>query len=74
MPTKIIYVALLDEGTDCWRPVDAVQLNKDTYRIVNPPIEDERWQFESGDVVHCRERVFADGELLLEAFELASSD
>ena len=69
-----IYVSLLNDGTNCWRPVEAVQINKNIYRITNPSIEDEQWQFETGDVVRCRERVSPNNELFLEAYELAPQD
>jgi hypothetical protein len=69
--TCTIYVPLLDEGTDCWRPVQAVELGGNVYCIITARGEDERWQFETGNLVRCRERISADGERFLEAFELA---
>jgi hypothetical protein len=52
---KNIYVYLLDEGTDVWRPIEAVPVGDDVYRIVseNPYPEDEHWQFSAGDLVRC---------------------
>jgi hypothetical protein len=35
-PTEI-YMALLDEGVDVWRPVLAERLHDDVYRIVDQP-------------------------------------
>ena len=57
-----IYVYLLEEGTDSWRPVQAVPLENDTYRIVseNPDPEDEQWQFTTGDVVRCIPKMLRD--------------
>jgi hypothetical protein len=43
--TTQIYVYLLDEGTDVWRPVEAMQLTEGVYRIASEPAEDEKWQF-----------------------------
>jgi hypothetical protein len=57
----VIYVPLLNEGTDCWRPVEAEQVRGDTYRIVGPKPEDETWPVAAGDVVRCERRRFADG-------------
>jgi hypothetical protein len=59
----LIYVALLDEGVDVWRPVMAEKVAGDTYRIVgeNTSPEDERWAFTTGEVVHCEERRSSDG-------------
>lgn len=71
MPTKAnleeqtvstIYVALLGEGTDCWRPVPAVRLSSGVYRIVSTKPEGEIWQFQPGDVVRCKEQQFCEGD------------
>ena len=66
-----IYVALLDESVEVWRPVDATHVDADSYRIlgVNEAPEDERWEFEEGTLVRCRARSFADGSAGLVAFE-----
>jgi hypothetical protein len=62
-----IYVYLLDEGTDVWRPVEAVHVGEDRYRImsVNVDPEDERWQFSTGDVVRCSRRALSGGPALV---------
>ena len=36
---ETIYVALLDEGIDVWRPVEAERLSPDRYRILYPPCD-----------------------------------
>jgi hypothetical protein len=43
-----IYVALLDEGVDVWRPVEAKRLSADRYLIVDQDYDPaiERWEFE----------------------------
>ncbi len=71
-----IYVALLDEGVDVWRPVQAVCEHGDCYRIIssNPDPEDESWQFLEGDVVRCRSRTFTGGEIGLVAYAKARGD
>lgn len=63
-----IYVALLDESVDVWRPVLAKPLYDDVYRIVDQPYDraDERWQFEPGDDVVCAPTE-ADGVRILAA-------
>jgi hypothetical protein len=63
-----IYVSLLNEGTDCWRPVKAESLAEGLFRITDSQPEDEQWEFQPGQVVRCRERAFQDGEGLV-AFE-----
>lgn len=50
-----IFVRLLDEGVDVWRPVQAQRLRADIYRILDQPYdrETERWEFTPGDEVVC---------------------
>jgi hypothetical protein len=67
-----IYVALLDEDIDVWRPVAAKKLSSDSYLIVEQDYEPaiERWQFEPGTVVRCRKES-RDGGSILVATEAA---
>jgi len=60
-----IYVALLDEGSDCWRPVDAEHVDRDLYKIVEAVPEDERWQFKTGNIIRCQRHEFQDGTVLV---------
>jgi hypothetical protein len=48
-----IFVRLLDERVDVWRPVQAEHLRESTYKIIEQQYDrkDERWQFEPGDEV-----------------------
>jgi len=61
-----IYIALLDEGVDVWRPVQAERLSGNTYRILNQPYvrNTESWQFEPGDLVLCEMVESSDGRIL----------
>ena len=59
-----IYVALLDEGTDVWRPVEA-EPEGPFYRIVGSVPEAETWAFDPGSLVRCEPREFADGSGLI---------
>ena len=61
--TQTIYIRLLDEGVDVWRPVRAETLRGERYRIIseNTDPEDEKWEFKTGDVVHCVEKELMDG-------------
>jgi hypothetical protein len=67
-----IYVALLDEGIDVWRPVEARRLAPDTYLIVDQDYDPrtERWEFEPGTAVRCRKES-RDGRQILVATEVA---
>ena len=62
-----IFVCLLDEGTDVWRPVDAENVGPGAYRIItnNEAADDEHWQFSTGEVVHCEPRHLSGGECLV---------
>ncbi|MGH6899003.1 MAG: hypothetical protein ACREJ5_21065 [Geminicoccaceae bacterium] len=53
---ETIYVSLLDEGLDVWRPVEARRLANGAYLIVEQDYDrdTETWQFEPGTVVTCR--------------------
>lgn len=49
---ETIYVRLLDEGVDVWRPVQATRVSAATYRLSEAPVpEDEAWSFQPGDTV-----------------------
>jgi len=63
--TKTVYLELLEEGTKCWRPVQAEHLNGELYRIVGQKPEGEVWPFSVGDIVKCRKHTFQNGIGLL---------
>ncbi len=56
-----IYVELLNEGTACWRPVDARDLGRGRFQIVEAAPEGEEWAFLSGEIVECRQQEFQNG-------------
>lgn len=52
-----VFVRLLDEGTDVWRPVDARRLGETTYQITDQAVPDhETWSFQPGDIVVAERR------------------
>src|SRR6266480_4187155 len=55
-----IYMPLLNEGTDCWRPVSATPVEGDRYRIDEQGYnrDDEEWQFPPGSIVRCHLHYF----------------
>ena len=57
-----IYMPLLNEGTDVWRPVEATPLTSDTYRVEGEMPDDEEWAFAPGRVVRCEFEVSSSGE------------
>ena len=68
MPHQI-FVALLDEGTNVWRPVAAKNVGAGEFEIVGTMPDDETWQFLPGAVVRCEPHRFADGKVGLVAVE-----
>ncbi|MDR1181538.1 MAG: hypothetical protein LBL13_06140 [Bacteroidales bacterium] len=65
---KIIYVRLLDEGTVVYRPVPAIEIKKDIFKIMrsdayNP--EDEIWEFLPGTCVLVEEKGLSDENILV---------
>ena len=55
--TETIFVRLLGEGVDVWRPVRATALGQDTFRLEpDPAPPDEEWEFRPGDLVRVEER------------------
>lgn len=67
MGQRTIYVALLDEAIDVWRPVVAEELREGIFRIIseNPDPDNERWEFPPGAVVRCESRQLSDGRFLV---------
>lgn len=51
-PTTI-YMPLLEEGTEVWRPVEAEPLESGLYLVMGPVPDDEIWRFPPGTVVRC---------------------
>jgi hypothetical protein len=62
-----VFVSLLDEGVDVWRPVSAEHIRDDIYRIVGEPPdpEDEKWEFLPGELVRCRQQALSGGSSLV---------
>jgi hypothetical protein len=72
--TETVYVELLDEGVDVWRPVQAEHLGGDLYRLTGEQPDGEVWPFAVGDVVRCRVQRLTTGnwdrrEAVLVAYE-----
>ena len=54
---------LRDGTVDIWPPVKGGALDRERYRIMseNTDPEDEKCEFEPGDVVHCSEKELTNG-------------
>ena len=61
-----IYIALLHEGVDVWRPVQAERLSGNVHRILSQSHDRtiESWPFEPGDLVVCETVESSDGRIL----------
>ncbi len=61
---KKIYVALLNEGLEVWRPVKALQLSDSKYKILKDneyDKESEQWEFPPGSIVMCEKKKIKEG-------------
>lgn len=60
-------MALLNEGVEVWRPVEAIEVGDGIFQIVseNPDPTDEEWEFTTGDIVRCALKSFSDGSGLV---------
>jgi hypothetical protein len=59
--TVTVYVKLLEEGTDVWRPVEAQHLHDHCFLLLGKPEDDEMWEFSSGSTVICEHRELSGG-------------
>lgn len=68
-----VFVRLLDEGTEVFRPIRATHLFADTYRLHAGESDidvEERWEFGPGSSVTCVRKQL-EGETVLIAVALA---
>jgi hypothetical protein len=66
--TTVVYIRLLDEGTDVFRPTLADRTSDGFYRLKpteNYDSEDEHWEFLPGQVVKCESMKLHGGERLV---------
>ena len=68
-----IYVALLNENVEVWRPIEAILVEKGIYRIISENLnpDDEQWEFSTGDLVQCSTKIFSGGSSGLVAMKKA---
>jgi len=52
--SQTIYMELLDEGTDVWRPVQVEPLADGTFCVLGPVPQEEKWTFSPGTIVKCK--------------------
>lgn len=66
-----IYMPLLNEGVDVWRPIEATPVSQNAYRVEGEMPDDEVWTFAPGTVVCCSFKTFSSGQCGLVAISLA---
>lgn len=71
-PTQTIYMPLLDEGVDVYRPVQAHPINDDLFLVTGNVPDGEMWAFPPGLVVRCRWTRFSGGGGGLTATDVGS--
>jgi hypothetical protein len=61
-----IFIRLIDEPIDVWRPVLAERKTDGIYRIVDQPYnrDIETWEFSPGDEVVCEMIDSSDGQII----------
>ena len=63
-----IYIRLLDEGTEVFRPTAAEPLGQTLFKVLPTPnyeTQDETWEFVPGSVVECEKRKLDGDEVLV---------
>ena len=70
---ELVYVCILDERTDVWRPVPSEHLGGSQYRLGDVPARDgdEVWEFAPGSIVVAEQRRLSGG-LCMVAIALAA--
>jgi hypothetical protein len=63
--TTTIYIPILNEGIDLWRPVEAVRVTELGYMITETPPPHEGWIFQPGHILRCEKRELGGQENLL---------
>lgn len=62
----IVYVKLLNEGVDVWRPVKAEKVEENIYRLSERIIPDgEEWEFPPGSLVYVKTELHEGKESLI---------
>lgn len=73
--TEEVYIRLLNEGAEVFRPTRAGHIRESIYRLLatdNYDPDDEEWEFLPGTLVRCEIRRISDGRILLAVEKLSS--
>lgn len=75
MEQTTVYVRLLDEGVDVWRPVPAIDLGNRRYRLLatgDYDPETETWEYLPGTTVMGEVQVKSGGQIMVATSAVAS--
>lgn len=64
----VIYIKLLDEDIDVWKPVLAIKICNYLYKI-NDDIEEEDSEFKNGEIVKVKNKTFSDNSQGMVAYK-----
>jgi hypothetical protein len=56
---EAIYVKIIDEDIDVWKPAKAECIKDDIYKIIDT---DDELEFNNGSIVQVKKKIFSDGE------------
>jgi hypothetical protein len=71
MRRATIYMPLLNQGTDAWRPVEAEAHADGRYTILGSVPDEEEWAFSPGSIVRGESRMMSDGQQVIVASPIA---
>jgi hypothetical protein len=60
--SRTIYMPLLNEGTDVWRPIQAEDLGDGDYPVFGPVPECGEWEFSPGSIVRVEMKRLSEGD------------
>jgi hypothetical protein len=70
-----VFVRLLDEGTDVWRPVSARRMSASTYQLSEEPApEEETWSYPPGEIVVAELKTLSEGRVLVAVAKASAFD
>ena len=73
LSTETIYIPLLDEGTDVFRPAKGRKIEDMVYEVIEPDdydSDDEKWKFPPGSIVKCQREVRGEKVAIIVAIKL----
>ena len=63
---SIIYIKVLDENINVWKPINALCIDENTYKIDD---NDDEIEFKKGQIIKVVKKIFSDGTKGLVPYE-----